>query len=124
MLKTRIQICIVYSISQSKKNDYKTDYRINTVSDSFHPYPGSPKGVGVVGAASWQSGGRTYPSAARPPFGRQENQWRIVRGGQGREDWHQHRNSFLGVLFSARPPLQRLVAPVNPRAADMCRLTR
>jgi hypothetical protein len=24
--------------SQSKKNDQKTDYRINTVSDRFHPY--------------------------------------------------------------------------------------
>jgi hypothetical protein len=41
MLKTKIQICIVDSISiysQSKKNDKKTDYQINTVFDRFHLY--------------------------------------------------------------------------------------
>jgi hypothetical protein len=40
MLKTRIQICIVYSISYLfaiKEKRLKTDYRINTVSDRFHP---------------------------------------------------------------------------------------
>jgi hypothetical protein len=40
MLKTRIQICIVYSISYLFAIKGKTDYRINTVSDRFHPYPG------------------------------------------------------------------------------------
>jgi hypothetical protein len=38
MLKTRIQICIVYSISYLFAIKEKTDYRINTVSDRFHPY--------------------------------------------------------------------------------------
>jgi hypothetical protein len=41
MLKTRIQICIVDSISYLfaiKEKRLKTDYRINTVSDCFHPY--------------------------------------------------------------------------------------
>jgi hypothetical protein len=42
MLKTRIQICIADSISYlfeiKKKNDQKTDYRINTVFDRFHSY--------------------------------------------------------------------------------------
>jgi hypothetical protein len=41
MLKTRIQICIIDSISYLfaiKEKRLKTDYRINTVSDRFHPY--------------------------------------------------------------------------------------
>jgi hypothetical protein len=38
MLKTRIQICIVYSISYLFAIKEKTDYQINTVSDRFHPY--------------------------------------------------------------------------------------
>jgi hypothetical protein len=37
MLKTRIQICIVYSISYLFAIKEKTDYRINTVSDRVHP---------------------------------------------------------------------------------------
>jgi hypothetical protein len=40
MLKTRIQICIIGSISYLfaiKEKRLKTDYRINTVSDRFHP---------------------------------------------------------------------------------------
>jgi hypothetical protein len=38
MLKTRIQICIVYSISYLFAIKEKIDYRINIVSDRFHPY--------------------------------------------------------------------------------------
>jgi hypothetical protein len=37
-VKTRIQICIVYSMSYLFAIKEKTDYRINTVSDCFHPY--------------------------------------------------------------------------------------
>jgi hypothetical protein len=38
MLKIRIQICIVYSISYLLTIKVKSDYRKNTVSDRFHPY--------------------------------------------------------------------------------------
>jgi hypothetical protein len=41
MLKTRIKICIVDYISYLfaiKEKRLKTDYRINIVSDRFHPY--------------------------------------------------------------------------------------
>jgi hypothetical protein len=40
MLKTRIQICIIYSISYLLTIKVKSDYRKNTVSDRFHPYFG------------------------------------------------------------------------------------
>jgi hypothetical protein len=43
MLKIRIQICIVYSIFYLFVIKEKTDYRINTVSDRFHPLTANGK---------------------------------------------------------------------------------
>jgi hypothetical protein len=52
MLKTRILICIVYSMSYLFAIKEKTDYRINTVSDRFHPYQYEPATLGKMKAHS------------------------------------------------------------------------